>query len=152
PGFTANIDHALVYGTRVLLIDSKWWRPGFYWTLTGRTFRGAERFAAADKQTMVMATQRLTTFLSGRSATHAELDTPVVLIWPSRTSPTLRTWALKIPGAHPVDATKGLRRLDKRRFCSSADAGVVAALVPLVASVKVETRASSNEAPFDFDD
>ncbi|MGC0252605.1 nuclease-related domain-containing protein [Pseudactinotalea sp. Z1748] len=152
PGFTANIDHALVYGKRVLLIDSKWWRPGFYWTLTGRTFRGTERFAAADKQTMAMATQRLSTFLSERGAPHVALDTPVVLIWPSRSSPTLRTWALKIPGTHPLHAARGLRRLRKRRFCAGADAAVVSALVPLVASVKAASRASSNEAPFDFDD
>jgi len=155
PGFTANIDHALVYGNRVLLIDSKWWRPGFYWTMAGHTYRGTQRFEAAEKQTMAMATERISALLTDRGITHAVLDDPVVLIWPSRTAPVLRTWALRVPGARPVSAQAGLRRLRRRRFRRSADASVVSALVPLVASVKTArgapSRASSNEEEFHFD-
>ena len=155
PGFTANIDHALVYGNRVLLIDTKWWRPGFYWTLAGRTYRGTQRFEAAEKQTMAMATERIGALLAQRGATQAVLDEAVVLIWPSRTSPMLRTWALRVPGARPMSAEVGLRRLGRRRFQRTADASVVSALVPLVASVKTAqgaaSRASSNEEEFHFD-
>lgn len=31
PGFKANIDHAVVSGKSVPLIDFKMWKPGFYW-------------------------------------------------------------------------------------------------------------------------
>src|SRR5690606_3467832 len=55
PGFTANIDHALVFGHRVVLIDTKKWKPGFYWTVAGRTRRGLEAVPHADRKTMVMA-------------------------------------------------------------------------------------------------
>ncbi len=30
PGFKANVDHTIVSGKSVLLIDSKIWKPGFY--------------------------------------------------------------------------------------------------------------------------
>lgn len=153
PGFTANIDHVLVYGNRVLLLDTKWWRPGFYWTLGETTHRGGERFEAADKQTMKMASQRIANYLTSSGAGHCTVDVPLVLIWPSRTSPALRTWALSIPGARPVEASRGLRALQRRRYRKSADAAAVSALVPLVASVKAErvgaVRARSSETDFE---
>lgn len=157
PGFTANVDHALVYGSRVLLIDTKLWRPGLYWTLGGRTRRGREPFPPADKQTMALAATRMTAYLTARSAGHALIDTPLVLIWPSRTSPPLRLWLLRVPGARAVPASRGLRSLARcRRFRQSADPAIVAALTPLVASVKHARSsaawASGGEVEFDFAD
>jgi hypothetical protein len=55
PGCQANVDHAVVTGSRVLLLDAKRWKPGFYWTLGGKTRRGTERIEWADSQTMPMA-------------------------------------------------------------------------------------------------
>lgn len=55
PGFSANADHIVVSGRQVLLLDTKVWRPGFYWTFDGASFRGFSRFAPADKKTMKLA-------------------------------------------------------------------------------------------------
>lgn len=42
PGITANVDHVVVSGRRVLLIDAKVWRPGTYWTIAGHVDRRHE--------------------------------------------------------------------------------------------------------------
>ena len=44
-GYRSNIDHVVVSGSHVLIVDSKVWLPGFYWTLNGTTRRGMSRFA-----------------------------------------------------------------------------------------------------------
>src|SRR3954453_8392557 len=43
PGISANIDHVVVSGRRVLILDSKVWKPGIYWSLGGANRRGFER-------------------------------------------------------------------------------------------------------------
>lgn len=50
PGFKANIDHVIVYGKNVFILDTKVWKPGFYWTLDGTTRRGLEKVKHIDKQ------------------------------------------------------------------------------------------------------
>ena len=39
-GVRVNVDHVVVSGRRVVLVDSKCWQPGRYWTALGRTRRG----------------------------------------------------------------------------------------------------------------
>lgn len=149
PGFTANIDHALVFGHRVVLIDTKKWKPGFYWTVAGRTRRGLEAVPHADRKTMVMAREAIVRHLASR-APRAQVGTPLLLIWPSRTDPALRTWAMATPGAKALPAAKGLKHLASRRYRTSADPSVVAALTSLVASVKAARTGADNETDFDF--
>ena len=43
PGSNANIDHVVVSGTKVLMVDSKAWKPATYWTIFGHTYRGSQR-------------------------------------------------------------------------------------------------------------
>lgn len=62
-----NIDHLVVRGRRVVVVDSKSWKPGFYWTLGGHTRRGFESFPSADKATMGMAVDRLQSHLGDRA-------------------------------------------------------------------------------------
>lgn len=81
PGVSANIDHVVVSGSTVWLVDSKVWRPGLYWTVAGRTFRGVSRFPFADKKTLPMAERAVSGFLRGvgRSVTiHC-----LLVVWPS---------------------------------------------------------------------
>ena len=64
-GYTANIDHAVVSGNRVLLIDTKAWRSGRYWTLLGVTRRGWRRFDHAGTRAPAMARDRIARMLAG---------------------------------------------------------------------------------------
>lgn len=126
PGITANIDHVVVSGDVVWLIDSKMWKPGFLWTFGGKTRRGLQLFPSADKQTMLLARQGITKFLSG---TGAHIRTPLVAIWSTNHDlPWL--WALRIPGARAVHGHKLLSRLpgDGR----AADQAIVAQLQRLM--------------------
>lgn len=65
PGSRANIDHAVITGTTVLLIDTKAWQPGWYITLFGTTWRkwkpwkDAKGKNPADKLTMQLAAERI---------------------------------------------------------------------------------------------
>ncbi|WP_194165014.1 nuclease-related domain-containing protein [Pseudactinotalea sp. HY160] len=141
PGFTANIDHVLVSGRTVVLLDSKSWKPGFYWTLAGTSRRGRELFAHADNQTMAMAYQSISRRLAARADTAtATVAQPLVLVWPSKGERPVHTWALRPPGARAVPARVGLRMLSKRSLQRNADPSVVACLVPLVASLRARTE------------
>jgi hypothetical protein len=63
PGMLANIDHAVVTGSTVFLMDSKWWKPGRYWRLGSRAYRGFERFTPAETQTLPMGQEAYQRFL-----------------------------------------------------------------------------------------
>lgn len=83
-GFSANIDHAIVNGTDVILIDTKNWKPGRYWTLRGVTRRGWSKFPAADKKTLPTAQDAINRLLGHRGK--AVLSW--MLVWPSnKTAP-----------------------------------------------------------------
>lgn len=56
----ANIDHAVLTGNHLLLIDTKNWAAGVYWTapVGGHDMRGLRRFQAAETRTLGMAQDR----------------------------------------------------------------------------------------------
>lgn len=133
PGSRANIDHVVVSGRRVTLLDSKVWKPATYWRLAGRTFRGRERFPYADKQTMSMAVDRIVKHLS-QAGCAVDVGVPLTVVWPSHDGKVRmvvigRRGTRIVPGA---DLARHARRLGT----SSADPNVVAALVPLVAGAR----------------
>lgn len=128
PGFSANIDHALVSGPRVLLIDSKAWAAGFYWTAGGVTRRGLAKFPPADKRTVELAAERIAGLLD-RRAPGAELVRPVVAVWPTRGRVSMR-WA-EMPGGDLVPGHQLARRAS-RFLDAPADRRVVDALSKLV--------------------
>lgn len=101
PGFKANIDHAVVSGKSVLLLDSKMWKPGFYWSLLGYR-RGWEKTPHIGKSQEYVA-NAMNSFLQG---TGARILTPHIVVWSSRDNQPLSTWMLKVPGA---DVINGLR-------------------------------------------
>lgn len=136
PGFTANIDHAVVAGRKVWLIDSKRWAPGFYWTFGGRGYRGFGRFKVrdrsgkwaypAEKQTMAMAFTSISKVLAG---TRSSVQTPLVVVWSSRRDASASVRFLSTPGATVVAGTS----LRARRFgTAAADPAIVAVLASLV--------------------
>lgn len=117
-GINANIDHVLVAGDRILLIDSKCWKPGVYWTLFGQTRRGTQRFLPAEKKTMQMARQGIDGMLRGAGA-RFQLATPLLVVWPSNHSGSFTPLHLQVPGARTV-AGVSLERV-ARRFAGHGD-------------------------------
>lgn len=85
PGRRANIDHLIVSGRKVLLLDTKVWASGFYFTVFSRTFRWGkgknrprfERLKHADKKTYQMLTYDLKKFLD---PVGAKILTPAVIV------------------------------------------------------------------------
>lgn len=128
PGFSANIDHALVSGDRVLLIDSKAWASGFYWTVGGVTRRGFSKFPPADKRTVELASERISTMLE-RRGTPAVLERPLVAVWATRGRVSLR-WA-QMPGGDLIEG-RSLGRRAARFLDEPADRRIVDALSRLV--------------------
>jgi hypothetical protein len=94
PGFKANIDHVVVSGKRVLVLDTKVWKPGFYWTLFGKNRRGGERVDHTAKDQGYIQ-QALITHLRGLDAT---VSAPALVIWPSSTRQPISFWLLRVPG------------------------------------------------------
>lgn len=84
-GSNANIDHILVSGKEVFVLDSKWWAPHLYWTARSRTRRGVRPFLSAtgkpiaDSQTLSVIRFALSAYLQHDARVHR----PVVVVWPS---------------------------------------------------------------------
>lgn len=147
PGFTANVDHVVVSGRTVHLIDAKVWKPGFYWTLSGHTRRGWSRFPYADKKTMPMAKDAITRFLA-QHRVKATVASPVLVVWPSSTHGQLSMWAMTSPGARVVTADRFTARPKRLVGTKPADPAVVAALALLVQGLGTRpTRAAFVPAP-----
>lgn len=131
-GLAANIDHIVVSGHTVRIIDSKMWKPGFYWTLLGRTRNGLRRVAHADKQTMTLAQRAITTHL-GRLVRPAgfRVKRPLVVIWPSSRS-SITTFLYRPVGAKAVTMPSFRFRAKRLLGTKPADPAIIAALVPLL--------------------
>ena len=138
--YKANIDHIVVSGSTVYPIDSKVWKPGTYWTLSGKTRRGFERFEPAEKKTMVVIAQALEGYFAslGVKATIAE---PLLLVWPSSKRDKLKTGFLTVPGARVIPGPKVEKTMEglfkpggllSRGKGRPADAAIVNALIPLL--------------------
>lgn len=140
PGFTANIDHAVVCGSRVYLIDSKSWAPAFYWTLAGSTYRGLARFRVARKDgtfaypaesmTMPMAYETIERYLA-RAGHRATMARPVVVVWPSSPRP-MNLRLLKMPSSKVVPGARFARYAWRMFTDRAADPGIVSSLSTLV--------------------
>ncbi|WP_344808216.1 nuclease-related domain-containing protein [Microlunatus ginsengisoli] len=88
PGSRANIDHLVVAGRTVWVVDTKVWAPGVYWRVGGRAFRGMARFEPAEKRTTTLAVDRLGGYLRGLGL-DAVFAAPTVVVWPSGASAPL---------------------------------------------------------------
>lgn len=130
PGFTANVDHVVVSGRRVTLLDSKTWKPGFYWTLGG-TRRGLERFSFADKKTLPTAERAFGSMLSRLGVT-ASFRPSVLVVWPSSPAHATSLWAYRPQSAVAVTGDAFARRAARLVGNDSADPRIVAALRTLV--------------------
>lgn len=123
PNFTANIDHVVIAGRTVHLIDAKVWKPARYWTFRGTTRRGLEKFAPADKKTMVMAREAIDRFLAKEGLTGYTFAPPLLAVWPSSTRAELKLGWLKVPGAHAL-TSEAFRRHAKKEFAVPRRRGI----------------------------
>lgn len=127
----ANIDHVVVSGERVTILDSKAWQPGWIWTFCGVTRRGWKWFPAGDKRTLDMAQTAISAVLRGKQVKH-RMATPLMVVWPSNDKKPLRLGLFRPVGA---DALTGRRlTVSAKRLLGGkpADPAIVAALLPLV--------------------
>ncbi|MBG0738813.1 NERD domain-containing protein [Paeniglutamicibacter antarcticus] len=127
PGFKANIDHAIVSGRSVLLIDSKMWKPGFYWSMLGYR-RGWEKTPHVGKSQEYVS-KAMNTFLNG---TGARVLTPRLVVWSSRDNQPVSTWMLTVPGAEVVNGLRIVPVVKSFVRGGSADPAIVRRLQELL--------------------
>ncbi|MGO3210832.1 nuclease-related domain-containing protein [Brachybacterium sp. AOP42-C2-15] len=125
-GIAANIDHIVTGGTVVLIVDSKRWRPGFYWTLEDTSYRWLSKVEHADRRTMAMIQQRISAHIP-----RALIRRPLVSIEASRPG-TLSVTFLHVPGADAIRASALPRRVRALVPDEPTDPDLVAALYPLL--------------------
>lgn len=130
PGFQANIDHVVVSGTTVTLLDSKVWRPAFYWTPLGGTRRGWSRFPYADKKTLPTGVGALEKLLASRGV-RARFATSLMVVWPSSQHGALRVWAARPSQARAITGAHLERRTSFLVGTRPADPHVVHVLASL---------------------
>lgn len=130
-GYTANVDHAVVSGSSVLLLDAKAWAPGFVWSLGQSSFRGLKSFPAATKRTLPMARDAYAEHLARNGVTGVSIRCALV-VWCSRAQGKVSTWALSAPGAQVIPGAK--LAANPRRFLPRrpADPAITTALSRLV--------------------
>lgn len=127
PGFKANIDHAVVSGKSVLLIDSKMWKPGFYWSLLGYR-RGWEKVPHIGKSQEYIS-RAMTSYLAG---TGANISTPQLVVWSSRDGQPVSTWLLNVPGADVINGLAVIPAVKAFVRNGTADPVIVARLQQLL--------------------
>jgi len=108
----ANIDHVVVSGDTVTIIDSKLWRPGLYWSFGGRTRRGLQPIPYADRSTLADARRAITAHL--RQVDRAIVAEPIMVVWPSENA-AIHVGLMRPGGARAISGER-LARVARRRF------------------------------------
>jgi hypothetical protein len=80
PGYKANIDHVWVSGDTVIVMDTKQWAGGTYWTLFGKTRNGFKLVPHADKRTISAAVVGISKYLTDRGI-KLKMATPLLVVW-----------------------------------------------------------------------
>jgi len=121
PGFRANIDHAVISGREVTLVDSKLWKDGFYWTL-GATRRGFTAAPYCDKKTLPTGVAGMMRAIH-QMGVKVTFRRSVLVVWApdQNRPPNLRFYRPQSAIAVAADASgRTLRRLS--RLCGAAPA------------------------------
>lgn len=133
PGSNANLDHVVVSGRHVTVVDTKVWKPGTYWSVLGRTRRGRERFPYGDpaKVSLAWMAERLIPVLPGK----AQVRRPVLLVWASNDRGIVNSRFLRVPGtavtSPATDHGLSVAKLGRLVGAKSADQAIVQALLHL---------------------
>lgn len=104
PGLSANLDHVIISGRQLLVLDSKAWRNGFYHRMLpgGRLRRGFEVVDHDRTEGLARMTQMM------REATSASAESKLI-VWPSAKAkqvyihPSLRRHTVPIHPAYQIE-------------------------------------------------
>ncbi|OFP74399.1 nuclease-related domain-containing protein [Actinomyces sp. HMSC065F12] len=129
PGSNANIDHVVVSGTKVLMIDSKAWKPATYWTIFGHTYRGSQRFEPADAAPTAFLNEQL----ARMCPSNARIMRPVIAVWSSNGKRQANVMWLRHKGATVANSNTFMTVIKRRVGMRPADPNIVAALSTWVA-------------------
>lgn len=142
PGFKANMDHVIVSGRKVLIIDTKVWQPGFHWTWAGANRRGLKRVSHTEKD-QAWVTKAMTKYLDGTGANVWDVR---IAVWPSRPG-KVGTAFLKVPGAVVLPAENVGALVSKFIGVSPANDAITSRLMRLITAAPKLGRAAgySNE-------
>lgn len=148
PGISANIDHLVVSGDKVTILDSKVWKPGRYRNTIrgGGAKRGREKVDHTRKKTMVMAREAIERYLLARGIT-ARFAVPVLIVWPSSTKGRVSTTLLTVPGARVLTGEQFSRKVARTCGAKPADPRIVAALALLVNDTSTSHPRASSPSP-----
>lgn len=131
PRAKANIDHVVVAGNRVWVIDSKLWMPGLYSTVRTRTwhrYKGTLQLAPhADKRGLPLGHSRIAELLEPLGA---RMQRPLMVVHSSRPGERVALWAYQ-PASDPGAKARAIRPTKLRFPAHAADARIVAALARL---------------------
>jgi len=149
---TANIDHIVIAGREVHIIDTKSWKPGRIWTFRGTTRRGWEKFPPGDKRTLQMANESISAILR-QAGVHFKMQQPLMVIWPSNQSKKLSTMWYSPIGATSVTGQKLARNIKRAIPHRRADPAIVKELINLVIAVRANNRSrSGSQGSYQSDD
>lgn len=123
-GVKANVDHAVASGDRLLLIDSKVWEPGTYWSLGATTRRGMRPIAPPVGKSMTIA---LNAYRGMGSKQGFEVVDPITAVWSSRPGAGVKVSRLRVPCGRAVAGTE-LPRLLARFATGPASPALARAL------------------------
>lgn len=127
-GYKANIDHVWVSGNTVIIMDTKQWEGGTYWTLFGKTRNGFKLIPHADKRTIPAAVAGITEFLAARGI-KARIATPLLVVWSKNPISSL---FYRPAGAKFVSGDAFKRNAVRMLPGKKADANIVHALSELL--------------------
>ncbi|MCZ4326725.1 nuclease-related domain-containing protein [Brachybacterium paraconglomeratum] len=134
-GAVADVDHILVAGRSVYLLDSKVWKPALYWTRGGRHRRSVSLLAhepAAHLPTpedLARSRARVSRVLEAASIDDADVIGPVIVVWPSSEKRLISTSLLHLGDGVTVVPGRSLERAVHRMSRQgSADQRIVRAL------------------------
>lgn len=132
PRARANIDHVVVAGNRVWVIDSKLWLPGVYMTVPKGTVRFDGRKMAdvphADKRGLPLGHARIAELLGPLDA---RMQRPLMVLHCSRPGERFTTWMYR-PASDPGARVRAIHPTKLRFPSRAADPRIVAALSHLI--------------------
>jgi hypothetical protein len=128
---TANIDHAVLVGKHLILIDTKAWAGGTYWSFRGTNRRGLKRVDHISKKTMLIAESSMKAAFTNLGVT---VHQPLIAVWPSSSRSAVKLINPFVPASRVIHAA-ALPALVQRmvgRRDKSADPALVNALKKLL--------------------
>lgn len=131
PRSKANIDHIVVAGSIVWVIDSKLWLPGFYATFRQTTWRRHKgvfsKAPHADKRGLPLGHARIAELLEPLGAL---MQRPLMVVHSSRPGERVALWAYQ-PASDPGAKVRAIHPTQLRFPAREAEARIVAALARL---------------------